>query len=102
MSDDIMLLKLVSGEEIIALAYRSGGNIYVSSPRLVEKGALAGKWITGINVNYELTNHPIIGFAVHFGTGEEGIQPNLVQKYKEAVGVAPSTTRSSASTVEIA
>jgi len=90
---EVWLMKLVSGEEIIAVAYRVDGNVYVSMPRKVHNSALDGRWVTGIKVEQELTHHPIVGYAVLAIVKEGDIYPNLLQAYKENVELVPKTKR---------
>lgn len=86
-------MKLVSGEEIIAVAYKHDGKVYVSMPRIVHHSELDGKWMTGMKVGQELTNHPIIGYAIIAIVKEDGIYPYLLQKYKKQIGSTPKFQR---------
>ena len=93
----IRILKLITGEEIIATVVMGtgfdGDRTYISAPVVVERGGLGSRWITGLNVNTEPANQPIPNNAVLGIVQEEDIQPNLLQKYKERVGLAPRTER---------
>lgn len=91
--EEVWLMKLVSGEEIIAVAYRSDAKVYVSKPRKVHNSALDGRWVTGLKVEQELTNHPIIGYAVIAIVKEGDIYTNLLREYKEEIELIPGFKR---------